>query len=124
MRKSILDMDDASQAKVEEIGEADILVGISSYNNERTIAHVIKAVEYGLVKYFPGEKAVIVNSDGGSTDRTREIVKETSVYSDLDTLLIKHPTHPASKIVGTYTGIPGKGSAFRAIFEVASELDV
>ena len=122
--KNILDMDEESQIRIEEIGESDILVGIPSYNNERTIAHVIKAVEYGLTKYFPEYKSVLVNSDGGSTDRTREIVEETSVYSDLDTMLIKHPTRPASKVVGKYIGTPGKGSAFKAIFEVAGALGV
>jgi len=42
---------------------ADIVVGIASYNNARTIAHVVGAVDAGLDKYFPYEKAVIINSD-------------------------------------------------------------
>ena len=53
----------------------DILVGIASYNNAKTIGHVVKAVDAGLAKYFPDKKAVIVNSDGGSADGTPDIVR-------------------------------------------------
>jgi len=108
--------------EIERIGKTEILVGIPSYNNERTIDHVVRAVQYGLAKYFPKFKAVIMNSDGGSTDRTREIVKKTSVYTDLDTILIEHPIHPAASFSTPYHGIPGKGSAYKAIFETACKL--
>ena len=65
--------------KINELKEVDILVGIPSYNNARTIAHVVKAVNAGLAKYFPKAKSVLVNSDGGSKDSTTELVQSTSV---------------------------------------------
>jgi glycosyltransferase involved in cell wall biosynthesis len=101
-----------------EIVEADILVGIPSYNNARTIGHVVRAVQAGLAKYFRNSKALLVNSDGGSTDGTTEIVHNTTV-DDLGTIFITQKTEPFFKIVTPYQGIPGKGSAFRAIFEIA-----
>ena len=55
--------------KINEIGEADILIGIPSFNNSRTIGHVVKAVQTGLSKYFPDRKSILVNSDGGSRVR-------------------------------------------------------
>lgn len=110
--------------KLEQLGKADILVGIPSYNNERTIGQVVRAAQYGLAKYFPKHKALIVNSDGGSTDKTREMVKQTSVYTDLDTILVHHPVQPVSTLAAPYHGLPGKGSAFSAIFQMAVELDV
>ncbi len=113
-----------AREKLEQVGKADILVGIPSYNNEGTIGQVVRAVQYGLAKYFPKHKSLIVNPDGGSIDRTREIVKKTSVYTDLDTILVEHPVHPASSIATAYHGLPGKGSAFKAIFEMAAALDV
>lgn len=67
------------QAKIEQIGRADILVGIPSYNNARTIAHVVRAVQAGLVKYFPDARSVIVNSDGGSRDGTMDLVNTASL---------------------------------------------
>jgi len=109
------------QIQLEEIKEADILIGIPSYNNSRTIGHVVRAVMAGLAKYFPGAKAVIINSDGGSTDGTQEEVKRVQI-EDYKTILTSHPVHPVHKIVTPYHGIPGKGSAFRTIFDVARSL--
>ena len=110
-------------AQLEIIKDADILIGIPSYNNARTIGHVVRAVQAGLNKYFPNYKSVLVNSDGGSTDGTTEVVKNT-VIEDLDSILMQHRVEPFFKIVTPYIGIPGKGSAFRAIFEIAAELKV
>ncbi len=104
------------------IGEVDLIVGIPSYNNARTIGHVVRAVQAGLAKYFPDSKAVIVNSDGGSTDGTREIVQQVGV-DDYSTLLARHPVYPVHRIVTPYHGIPGKGSALRTVFQIASELN-
>ncbi len=107
--------------KLKDIKEADILVGIPSYNNARTIGHVVKAVQAGFAKYFPDKKCVLVNSDGGSTDGTMDIVQNTAV--DFQSILIHHRVEPVFKITTPYHGIPGKGSAFRTIFEIASALD-
>lgn len=116
-RKKSKFLDEDARHQLEAVGDAEIVVGIPSYNNEATIGHVVRAAEYGLAKYFPKKKAVILNADGGSKDRTQQVVRETSVYHSYDTLLIKQPVHPSVHISGRYTGIPGKGSAFRAFFE-------
>jgi glycosyltransferase involved in cell wall biosynthesis len=107
---------------IEAIGEADILIGIPSYNNAHTIGHVVRAVHAGLSKYFPDKKSVLVNSDGGSQDDTMNIVDSTS--ADLDSILLTHRVEGFHKIVTAYQGIPGKGSAFRTIFEIAKALNV
>jgi hypothetical protein len=96
--------------RCEDIGCADIVVGIPSFRNAETIASVVQAAAAGMVKYFPGLKPVIVNSDGGSTDDTVEVVLQTEVPPEVQ------------KIVTPYKGLPGKGSAFNAIFEIASRL--
>jgi len=101
-----------------EIGGVDILVGIPSFNNARTISHVVRAVQAGLAKYFPERKALLVNSDGGSSDGTREMV-DRAVVEDFHSLLVRHRVEPFHKISMPYAGIPGKGSAFRAVFEIA-----
>ncbi len=104
-----------------EIGTADLVVGIPSYNNARTIAHVVRAVTAGLAKYFPDRPAVIVNSDGGSTDGTPEIVRQAAV-SDYRTVLAAHPLYPVHRLTTPYHGIPGKGSALRTVFDIAVRL--
>ena len=103
------------------LGRADIVIGIPSYNNARTIAHVVRAAHAGLAKYFPQYTSAIINSDGGSTDGTREAVLSTRV-EESHVLLLSHPLMPVSRISMPYHGIPGKGSAFRLIFGLAEKL--
>lgn len=109
--------------RINEIREADILVGIPSYNNARTIGHVVRAVQAGFAKYFPDRKCVLINSDGGSTDGTMDVVQNTAI-DDYQSILLHHRVEPVYKITTPYHGIPGKGSAFKTIFEIADSLDV
>jgi glycosyltransferase involved in cell wall biosynthesis len=109
-----------TETKVQEIGETDVLVGIPSFNNAGTIGHVVRAVSVGLAKYFPASRAVLVNSDGGSSDGTSEVVARAVV--DFGAMLISECQSPLHKIITPYHGIPGKGSAFRTIFEIARRL--
>jgi hypothetical protein len=111
---------DASRA-VDSIGKADVVIGIPSYNNAKTIGHVARAASVGLAKYFPELTAVIVNSDGGSTDGTREVALSASI-EDAALLLLTTPHVAAHLMSFPYHGIPGKGSAFRLIFQMATHL--
>lgn len=120
MKQEGIELASVTDEKVRTIGETEILVGIPSYNNAGTIGHVVRAVSAGLAKYFPGYRAVLVNSDGGSTDRTSDVVAQTGL--DLGPLLISDRQSPLHKIITPYHGIPGKGSAFRTIFEIARRL--
>ncbi len=108
--------------QIERIGQAEIVVGIPSYNNARTIGHVVRAVQGGLAKYFPEYKAVIVNSDGGSIDGTSDVVHNAS-FENFNAIFLRHRVSPITKIVFPYMGIPGKGSAFHSIFEIAGLLN-
>lgn len=116
---------------IKEIKRTDILVGIPSFNNEDTIGHVIRAVRVGLTKFFPELKSVIVNSDCSSSDSTRKVVRKTmNDYEAFNTILITHEMHPyirslhvpIQEMATTFRGAPGKGKAFRRIFEIAYEL--
>ena len=109
--------------QLERIQSADILVGIPSYNNARTIGHVVRAVQAGLAKYFPDRKAVLVDSDGGSADDTVDIVHKT-VIENYQSILLHHRVAPVHKLAIPYHGVPGKGSAFRTVFEIAEALGV
>ncbi len=73
--------------------------------------HVIKTIGKGLNLHFSGTKAVVMVADGGSTDDTRDVAR---AYDE--------KSYNIEKIVSIYRGIPGKGSALRAIFEVAKFL--
>ncbi|PLV59948.1 glycosyltransferase [Thermotoga sp. KOL6] len=82
-----------------------IVVGIPSYNNVETISHVAKTAAKGIVDFFDGN-GMIVNSDGGSSDGTRERFMETDTFGV-----------PKESFI--YEGISGKGSAMKAIMEFA-----
>ena len=109
-------------ARLKEIGEVELLVGIPSYNNARTIGHVVRAASAGLAKYFPNRKSIIINSDGGSKDATRDVVLSTEHDAE-SLLLVSHKVNPIQRISTPYHGIPGKGSAFRTIFAMAKRLN-
>lgn len=111
-----------AEAAIGELGRVDIVVGVPSFNNCRTVSHVVRAVQAGLARYFPERVALIVNSDGGSTDSTREAVLEARL-EDGHLLLLDTPLHPVHRLSAPYHGIPGKGSAFRLIFEIARRLE-
>ena len=85
-----------------------VIVGIPSYNNAETIEHVIKQAAEGLKKYFDG--GLIINSDGGSNDGTRDIVMKTPVPDGVEvrSTVYKWP-------------IPGKGSAMKEVLEIARD---
>jgi glucosylglycerate synthase len=103
-------LDEAMTTALDDVETADILVGIPSFRNAATIGHVVKTAAEGLRRSFSHVRAVIVSADGGSDDGTPNVVRAA-----VDGI-------PA--IVGAYVGPPGKGSAFRAIFQAATELGV
>jgi len=115
-------LEPAVEARLHELGEVDLLVGIPSFNNARTIAHVVRAASAGFAKYFPDKRTLIVNSDGGSKDGTAEAVGAAEFDTPAAILATSHPLNPVHKIVTPYHGIPGKGSAFRTIFAIAQRL--
>ncbi len=89
----------------------DIVVGLPTYKNSRTIGNVMTALGEGLERHFPDRQALVVVSDGGSTDDTIEIARKAEL-----------PTSVGS-LIAPYVGTAGKGNAIRAILEVADRLD-
>lgn len=97
--------------RLEKIGQVDLVVGIPCFNNDSTIEHVIDMVSEGIAKYYNNFRTVVIISDGGSTDDTRELARDKTIYPFIE------------KLVTIYRGIPGKGSALRMIFESVSSLE-
>lgn len=111
-------LSDQARRQVTALGHLDILVGVPSCNNARTIGHVVQAAQAGLLKYFPDRRALIVNSDGSSNDGTREAVLSTHLDTQ-SLMLVSHPLYPVHRFATPYHGVPGKGSAFRTLFRIA-----
>lgn len=105
------------------VGGADILVGIPTANNRDTIGHVINAVQIGLVKYFPRERVVLINLDGGSRDGTTEAVRSASIQ-DFRSVLATAPLRTTHTITESYHPNRGPGGALRLMFAAADLLRV
>jgi len=118
-------MVNALPADVEETvartGEADIVVGIPSFNNADAVGPLVKEVDDSLRQYFPSRRGVIVHSDGGSTDGTQD--RALAAMPRPDALLqVPFRLHTAQRLSDPYHGIPGKGTAVQTIFQVAQRL--
>jgi glycosyltransferase involved in cell wall biosynthesis len=97
--------------RLEKIKSVDILVGIPAYNVDDSIDFVIEQIGEGLDEYWGNYKSLILIMDGGSVDDTREIARESQLPPYIE------------KTISIYRGLPGKGTAVRAILEASQFLD-
>jgi hypothetical protein len=104
-------LESSARRRLKGTGRVDIVVGLPTYKNGRTIGGVVAALAEGLTAHFKDCRALIVVSDGGSTDDTVAIARRAAL-----------PKH-VSLFAHQYRGVTGKGSAIRAVLEVAAELD-
>jgi len=103
------------------VGEVDIVVGLPTHNNAKTIEPVLRAIQAGILKCFPRERVVIINADGGSQDGTPELVTGASIddvwrASKVYTLRTLHA------ISTQYARTPEPGTALRTILAAADLL--
>lgn len=102
-------------------GEADILVGVPTLNNATTIERTVRAIQLGLVKYFPRQRAAVVTTDGGSRDGTADGVKNIPPL-DFRTMLAAPPLRTMHILATTHRAIWGRGGALRTILAAADLL--
>jgi glucosylglycerate synthase len=63
------------------VGEVDLLVGVPSRNDRRTIGNVVRAAEESLLRNFRRQRTVLVHVDAGSRDGTSEAAREASLLA-------------------------------------------
>ena len=100
------------------VGHVDVLVGVPTLNNAGTIRPVVKAVHQAFSRYFPRDRSVLINSDGGSDDGTPSLVRNASA-DDTETVTVSHSLRTVHRISTPYHGVPGKGNALRQIMTAA-----
>jgi len=103
------------------VGEVDILVGLRTHNNAKTIEPVIRAIQAGILKCFPRERAVIINADGGSQDGTPELVIGASI-DDVWRVSKVYALRTLHSISTRYARSPEPGTALRTILAAADLL--
>ncbi len=100
-------LSDDAKRELGTLPPMDIVVGIPSHRNGRTIGEVVRNALRGL-EQFADQRVLLINADGGSSDGTSHHVSDA------------HVTPNISKLVTLYEGPRGKGSAIRAILEAAA----
>jgi len=60
--------------KCKELKPVEIIVGVLCKDVETTVLNVLNVINEGLYRYFPDYKKVIVIVEGGSTDKTSEVI--------------------------------------------------
>ena len=105
------------------VGEVDILVGLPTHNNAKTIGSIVQTIQSGILQWFPRERAVIINVDGGSGDGTPELVTSVSI-DDLRPASNRNALRTLHSISTTYASSPSaaNGVAFRTILAAAELL--
>jgi glucosylglycerate synthase len=96
------------------VGDVDIVVGVPTHNDARTVGQVVQAVRSGLLHYFPRERAVIINADGGSRDGTQDLVRAAAI-SDINATTDVHALRTLHSISTQYEGGPANGVALHTI---------
>lgn len=90
----------------------DVVVGIPSYNEAKTIGYVTRMAGRGLAKYFPDAKSVIVNCDNNSQDGTKEAFLSSNV-----------PEKVEKRYISTPEGVTGKGNNFYNLFRFCRDAE-
>jgi hypothetical protein len=103
------------------VGEVDILVGVPTYNDAKTVGQVVQAIRAGLLQDFPRQRSVIINADGGSRDATQDLVRAASI-SDLRQASGFRALRTLHCISTQYPGGAASGTALHTILAAAELL--
>ncbi|MFH1624258.1 MAG: glycosyl transferase [Pseudomonadota bacterium] len=93
----------------DNVQEADLVVGIPSFNEANSIDYPTSQAGMGLTEYFGHLRSVIINCDNDSSDGTRETFLNT-------------PTQVPKIYLSTLPGVKGKGNNFRNLFAKVIQL--
>jgi glucosylglycerate synthase len=103
------------------VGEVDILVGLPTHNNAKTVEPVIKAIQAGILKSFIRERAVILNVDGGSKDGTPDVVTGSAI-NDVRRANGAYTLRTLPAISTRYAGAPSAKTALHTLLAAAELL--
>src|SRR5580704_2078139 len=103
------------------VGEVDLLVGVPTHNNSKTIGPIVETIQAGLLTFFPRERAAIINADGGSRDGTPGLVVSAAI-GDVQRSSKMYALRTLHSISTQYASGPARGTALRTILAAAELL--
>lgn len=86
-----------------------IIIGIPSYNEQDSIAFVVKQIDEGIRKFYNPSKCLIVNLDSDSKDKTKEVFLNTY-------------TQTSKEYINTGNQPRGKGKNLLRLFQLCQGL--
>lgn len=101
---------DETLRDLEGLQPAALVVGIPSYRNPLTIGPLVERVTTALATHYAPLHPLLVHADGHSQDDTLASALQRALPAGV------------RRLATPYQGLSGKGSALRAIFEVATRL--
>jgi hypothetical protein len=106
------------------VGQVDVIVGVPTFNNAPTVAHVVHAVHQAFGGSLLRERTALINLDAGSVDGTPEIVTALGAEAPEDgpSVTARQHLRTAHRLRAPYHGVPGKGAAIRTLFAAADLL--
>ena len=112
---------DAFLGQLISVGELDILVGVPTHNDAKTIGSIVETIQAGILTFFPRERAAIINVDGGSRDGTPELVVNAAI-GDAQRSSKLYALRTLPSISTQYATSPASGTALRTILAAAELL--
>jgi hypothetical protein len=111
-------LSDALLRQLMAVGQVDVLVGLPTLNNAATVVDIVRAIHVCFTRDFPRLRTVMINSDGGSTDGTPDLIRGAT-FAQADLVLTSHSLRTLHRVVAPYHGLPGKLTALRSVFAAA-----
>jgi hypothetical protein len=102
------------------VGEVDLLVAIPTFNNAETVGQTIQAIEESYQQNFIRDRVVILNVDGGSTDKTPEIVCQSDGHRGTGRGITSLRT--VHRVTSKYAESPSPAKALRTVVAAADLL--
>lgn len=101
---------DETRQRLEQIGSAEIVVGLPGYYNPDTLRHVVATTTQGLAQYFPTRRAVVLSLASTYPHEIRAVIE--SVPAPIQVSVIASPVHD----------VQGRGSVVRAALDAMARL--
>ncbi|MGB0012470.1 MAG: hypothetical protein WBQ03_12745 [Candidatus Sulfotelmatobacter sp.] len=103
------------------VGEVDVLVGLATHNNAKTIGSIVQSIQSCILRSYTRDRVVIINADGGSRDGTPEFVTGISI-DDLRPVSNLHSLRTLHSISTQYATTPSNTVALHTILAAAELL--
>ena len=99
-------------------GQVDVLVGVPTLDNAKTIRKVIQAILAAFAGPLARQRTVLLDADGGSTDGSADIVRGARDRED-ELIVAAHPLRTVHRLSTPYHGNVGRANALRLVFAAA-----